>query len=487
MLAQRRLELEVDMLETLAWNWAIDGWIVLAAVFCAVAASVLGNFLVLRRMSMLGDAISHAVLPGLAAAFFISESRNSLPMVVGAVVVGVLTAFFTQWIHRVGRVDEGASMGVVFTSLFALGLLMIVQAADNVDLDPGCVLYGAIELTPFNKTELWGYRIPTAVLTLGCVAIINCAFVALFYKELKLASFDPALATALGFNAGLMHYLLMVLVAVTAVASFESVGNVLVVAMFVVPPAAAALLTLRLPVMILLSVVIASFSAVGGHLAAILVPAQFGLESTTTASMMAVVTGVVLALAALFSPQQGIVVRIVRRQLLAFSILADDIVALLFRLEEQPAGMNLPDRSETTGVQRLSELLLSGRLSTKLIVRRLVARGEIQPSGDGLTLTDSGRARAQNLVRSHRLWEQYLQEHAGVSPSRVHAPAERMEHFTDLQLRDRLNAETNAPSLDPHGRPIPGERESKRNPDPAKKSNSDGGDLSKRESRKRGG
>ncbi|GAB5402341.1 MAG: iron chelate uptake ABC transporter family permease subunit [Aureliella sp.] len=445
------------MLETLAWNWSIDGWIVAAAVLCAVAASVLGNFLVLRRMSMLGDAISHAVLPGLAAAFFISESRNSLPMVIGAVIVGVMTAFFTQWIHRVGRVDEGASMGVVFTSLFAVGLLMIVQAADNVDLDPDCVLYGAIELTPFSKTALWGYRIPTAVITLGVVALINCTFVAVFYKELKVSSFDPALSTALGFHAGIMHYLLMILVAVTAVASFESVGNVLVVAMFVVPPAAASLLTRRLPIMILLSVVIAASSAVVGHISAILVPAQFGFESTTTASMMAVVAGLVLAAAALFGPQQGIFARLLRRQLLSFQIVADDIVALLFRLEEHPQTQTAS--SEVINVQRLSQLLLSGPLLTRLMARRLISRGEVVSDGEHLSLTNTGRARAQNIVRSHRLWEQYLQEHAGVASDRVHRPAERMEHFTDVQLRDRLNAETNAPQQDPHGKPIPGEHE----------------------------
>ena len=118
------------------WSWNIDGWIVLAGVLCAVAASLPGNFLLLRRMSLLGDAISHAVLPGLAVAFLISNSRSGIPMYLGAVVTGLLTALFTEWIRNFGDVDEGASMGVVFTTLFALGLVMIVQAADHVDLDP---------------------------------------------------------------------------------------------------------------------------------------------------------------------------------------------------------------------------------------------------------------------------------------------------------------------------------------------------------------
>ncbi|HBE68838.1 MAG TPA: iron ABC transporter [Planctomycetaceae bacterium] len=467
----------MDLLETLAWRWDLDGWIVLAAVLCALAASLLGNFLVLRRMSMLGDAISHAVLPGLAVAFFVSESRNSLPMFVGAVIVGTLTAFFTQWIHRVGRVDEGASMGVVFTSLFALGLLLIVQAADNVDLDPGCVLYGSIELTPFHKVGFFGWEVPAAVRTLGVVTCINLLFVGVFYKELKIASFDPALATSLGFNSAFIHYLLMVLVAVTAVASFESVGNVLVVAMFVVPPATAALLTRRLSIMILLSGVVAVCSACLGHVAAILVPAQFGFESTTTAGMMAVMTGIFLSIAALFSPSHGILVRFVRRKFLSLRILGDDIVALLYRFEEPDRrdaatlghAANVARRSPTNagtdaGVQELPmhelrRLLLCGQTSLMIAAQRLRARGELRITNSQFALTDAGRARAQNLVRSHRLWEQYLREHAGVPASRVHGVAEQIEHFTDQELRERLDAETNEPAVDPHGRPIPSERD----------------------------
>ena len=221
------------------WDWSLDGWIVAAGVLSAVACALVGNFLVLRRMSMLGDAISHAVLPGLAAAFLITGSRDSLGMFLGAAVVGVLTAVLTEWIRGFGKVDEGAAMGVVFTGLFALGLIMIVQAADRVDLDPSCVLYGAIEATPLDRINVFGYDVPRVVVTLSAVLVVNLLAVVLFFKELKISAFDPALAKSLGINATLMHYLLMTLVAVTAVASFESVGNILVVAMFVVPPAAA--------------------------------------------------------------------------------------------------------------------------------------------------------------------------------------------------------------------------------------------------------
>jgi len=434
-----------------SWIWSLDGWIVAAGVLAAVSASLLGNFLILRRMSMLGDAITHAILPGLAIAFFVSDSRSSWPMFVGAVLVGVLTAFFTEWIRGIGKVDEGASMGVVFTSLFALGLVLIVQAADHVDLDPDCVLYGAIELTPLDLVTVAGIDISRAVLILSIVTLINLAFVLLFYKELKLCSFDAALATTTGFHAGLIHYLLMTLVAVTAVASFESVGNILVVAMFVVPPAAAYLLTDRLPLMILLSAVIGSVAAVAGHLGALTIPAAFGFQSTTTAGMMAVSAGALLFLALMFAPRHGVLVKFVRQRLLSWQILADDVLALLYRIEER-ADETMAD------YRTLQSILLTGPLPLALVLRRLRQRGLVEQQGTTWHLTPDGQQNAVELVRSHRLWEYYLASHAGLEPDRLHAKAERYEHFTDPSLRAQLDVETQTPTTDPHGQPIPSEK-----------------------------
>ncbi len=432
------------------WSWTLDGWIVAAGMLCAVSAALLGNFLVLRKMSMLGDAISHAILPGLAAAFFLSGSRNSLPMFLGAVIVGVLTALFTEWIRGSGSVDEGASMGVVFTSLFALGLVMIVQAADHVDLDPGCVLYGAIELTPLDTWTIAGRAIPRVVVVLSVVLAINLLFVVLFLKELKLSSFDPSLATTTGFHAGVMHYMLMTLVAVTAVASFESVGNILVVAMFVVPPAAAYMMTDRLTTMIGLSVVLAAAAAVLGHIGAIIVPTWFGYRSTNTAGMMAVAAGAIYLLAALLAPRHGVCVRMVRHRVLAWGILVQDVLALLYRIEERGEETK-PSQSN------LQDILLSGTGSTWAVLSFYRLRGCIRSIKDGYRLTDRGKEKAVELVRSHRLWEQYLVSQAGVPAERIHDEAERLEHFTDRELRERLDEETATPQIDPHGRPIPPE------------------------------
>lgn len=451
----------------MTWNWQLDGWIVVAGVLCAVASALVGNFLVLRRLSMLGDAVSHAVLPGLAVAFFISNSRSSFPMFLGAVIVGVLTALFTEWIRGVGKVDESASMGVVFTSLFAAGLIMIVQAADKVDLDAGCVLYGAIELTPLDTVSPLGLTVPRAVLVLGVVTIVNLLFVLVFFKELKLTAFDPALATSMGFSAKFMHYALMVLVAVTAVASFESVGNVLVVAMFIVPPATAYLLTDRLALMIVLSTMIAAVGAVSGHVAAVIIPTWFGYHSTTTAGMMAVMAGVLFMLALLFAPRQGIVVKYVRRQVLSLSILADDIVGLLYRRRERLVEKRRPDASGSSQDSEISvqgktiaTQLLASRSAVAIAIARLKLQGQLQRVDGGYDLTEAGMQRAQHLIRSHRLWEQYLVSEADMDATRIHDKAERFEHFTDRPMQQDLDDQTQHPETDPHGRIIPRGEES---------------------------
>jgi manganese/zinc/iron transport system permease protein len=305
--------------------FSIDTWIVVVGILAAVACALLGNFLVLRKMSMMGDAISHAVLPGLAVAFLITGARASLTMFIGAAVVGILTAVFTQWVSRFGKVDEGASMGIVFTTLFALGLLLIVQAADHVDLDAGCVLYGAIELTPLDvawRPHLFGYdwAVPRAVLVLAPVCVVNLLFVLLFFKELRISSFDSELATTMGIHANLMHYMLMTLVAITTVAAFEAVGSIIVIAMLIVPAATAHLLTDRLDRMVWIGAALAALAAVLGHVSALLLPGWIGIDpqvvdatSTSTSGMMAVMAGLIFAVVLFCAPRYGILIKQFRR------------------------------------------------------------------------------------------------------------------------------------------------------------------------------
>jgi manganese/zinc/iron transport system permease protein len=247
-----------------------------------------------------------------------------------------------------------------------------------------------------------------------------------------------------------MHYGLMVVVAVTAVASFELVGNILVVAMLVVPPATAYLLTARLGPMIGLSVLLAAISAVAGHFAAMIAPDWFGYRSTTVAGMMASCAGALLMLAVLFSPREGIVFRWIRHQSLGWRILADDVIALLYRMEERDPRT----RPDMAGI---GTILIARPFSLRVVLHWLRWRNQVGVESDGYRLLPAGVHRARRLVRSHRLWEQYLASYASLDAERLHGYAEQWEHFTDERLRERLSAATDAPTVDPHGRPIPEE------------------------------
>lgn len=440
-----------ESLPPFQFYWELDDWIILAGILCAASASLLGSFLVLRRMSMLGDAISHAVLPGLAAAFLLTGSRQSSLMFIGAIVVGVLTSWLTQWTKQIGKVDEGAAIGVVFTGLFALGLVMIVRSADTVDLDPGCVLYGSIELTPLDRYRIGSWEIPRAVLTMAFVLVVNVVFVVTCYRQLKITSFDPALADSLGISSKVMHYLLAALVAMTAVASFESVGNILVVAMLIVPPAAAALLTERLSRMLVVSVVLGIVATIAGHFGAITVPRLWGYSSVSTAGGMTIAAGALLILTILFAPKTGLLSSVGKKWLWGVRVNGEDILALLYRQEERgEAGAT---------AESLSKQLLLPRRNLWFYRWLLGIRNYVRVEKSDWKLTEKGRMAAQDLVRSHRLWENYFASEVGLTNEQLHPPAERLEHFTGSQIRKQLFEHGPSQEVDPHGKPIPPERD----------------------------
>lgn len=252
-----------------AWLTADDLWTMATAVLASVACGLVGCFLVLRRLSMLGDTISHAVLPGIAGAFLLTGTRDVLPMLLGATVVGVATALLSSGLDRWARVDRDAAMGVTFTTFFAMGVVMISLAARQVDLDPGCVLYGLLEFVPFDTITLAGMQVPRAAAWLGTALVVDAVLVVAFLKELRACSFDPAHAASLGLRVGLVHMGVMAAVAANTVVAFEAVGSILVVAMLVAPGATARLWTDRLTPMLWLACAIAASTAVVGYLAAL--------------------------------------------------------------------------------------------------------------------------------------------------------------------------------------------------------------------------
>jgi manganese/zinc/iron transport system permease protein len=239
-------------------------WIIVTGSLVAVTCGLLGSFLILRKMAMVGDAISHAVLPGIAIAFLLAGTRSSIPMLIGAAAFGMLCTVLIELFHKKAKLQEDASIGISFTWLFAIGVILITYFASSVDLDQECVLYGEIAFVSFETL----YNIPTAVWLLGGMLLLVLLFIAVGYKGLYLTTFDPHYAATIGVSVALWHYLLMGAVSFTTVLSFESVGAILVVAFLVVPGASAYLLTGNLRSMLLLSALFGIIASVSGYYAA---------------------------------------------------------------------------------------------------------------------------------------------------------------------------------------------------------------------------
>ena len=462
---------------TASFSWLIDDWgkldtwIVITGALAAMACAIPGSFLVLRRQSMMGDALTHTVLPGIVAAFLLShylktsgwistdpadphkafDATSYTFMFGGALLTGVLTAILTEWVSRRGGVENSAALGVVYTSMFAVGLLTIRLAADSVHIDPDCVLYGNLE-------SVWGGsgQVPRAAWVSGGCLVFNIAMAGCFFKELRISTFDPALATTLGINATLIDYALMGVTAATAVAAFESVGNILVIAMLIVPAATAHLLTDRLWVMLLLAAIVAASSAAIGHVMALSLPpvlmAPFAEQpllsgvpidslDASTSGMMAAAAGGLFVAALFLAPRHGVLVRIGHRFRLSIRISAEDLLGTLYRQDETSRDTPLP-----TGRRTFAQRYAAWRLRRQRLV--------LHSSGQ-LELTAAGRHAARKLIRAHRLWESYMARHFDVPADHLHETAHKVEHYLDPELRDQLAHELDTPDTDPHGREIP--------------------------------
>ncbi len=267
-------------------------WIVLTGALVAVASGLLGSFLLLRRMALIGDAISHAVLPGIVLAFLFSGNLHSLPTVLGAAAVGLLSTIGIEALHRRGGLPGDASMGLVFTFLFAVGVIGVSSLGGNADLDQECVLYGELAFIGFEE-RLLGMPTSTTILLANLLLVLGVLGVG--YRGLFLTTFDAGYAAAIGISTAFWHYLLMGLVSVTTVVSFEAVGAILVVAFLIGPAAIGHLLTDKLPWLLTWAAVSGVFASLGGYALAALLDAN-------VAGAMTAVLGFEFLLAFLFGP-----------------------------------------------------------------------------------------------------------------------------------------------------------------------------------------
>lgn len=288
---------------------------ILIGTLAAVACALPGNFLILRRQALIGDAISHVVLPGIVVAFLITGVVAAIPMLIGAAGAAIVAVILIEAVKRLGRIEPGAAMGVVFTTLFAGGVLLLEQSdTSNVHLDVEHALMGNLESLIWFQAEGWQSLLDPVALAalppeLGRIAVV-CAIVAVltafFWRRLKIATFDEGFAQALGIPTAALGFGLVITAAVAAVAAFDAVGSIIVIAMFICPPAAARLMTNRLEAQIGWSVAFAVLSAVLGYVFAGYGPLWFGGQhAVSAAGMIATVSGLVLGVACLYGPHRA--------------------------------------------------------------------------------------------------------------------------------------------------------------------------------------
>ena len=304
---------------------SIDLPAMLVAVLSATSCGLLGNFLVLRRQALIGDAISHVALPGIVAGFLIAGTIATLPLMLGAMVAAVIAAGLIEIIRRAGKLEAGAAMGVVFTTMFAGGIVLLEQTgASNAHIDAEHALYGNLESTLWLGVNSWADAItwnalaelPRQLVTLLGVTFAIALMITAFFKELKVTTFDPGLAASLGLPVRTISTVLIVVVARSAVAAFEAVGSILVIAMFICPAATARMLTDNLARQLWLSVLVAAIAGIGGYLLAAFGPQIWGdTDSLSAAGMIAVVAGGLQTAAMLAAPRYGIIPRALRSRI----------------------------------------------------------------------------------------------------------------------------------------------------------------------------
>ncbi len=357
--------------------------IVIAGVLVATACALLGSFLVLRRMSMMADAISHAILPGLVAGFFLAKGPNLLAGFIGAALAALVTVSLVEAIQKSGRVGNDSAIGIVFPAMFALGTVIVSRYFANVHLDADAILYGNIEFAAQDTLIVNGVSLgPQSFWVMGSLLVMNFLFITLFYKELKLATFDPGLAATLGFSPHLIHYGLMVVVSLTAVGAFTAVGAVLTVALMIVPAATAYLLTHTLKVMIGLAALVGALSAVGGYIVAVIL-------DTSIAGAITTVAGFLFLLAMIFSPSQGMVARVIqlRQQRLYFA--TENLVIHLLQHENTNAA-----ESESRIGHLSSELRWKPGFARRVVQNAIQKEFVLRTNGH-LALTEKGREFAE--------------------------------------------------------------------------------------------
>ncbi len=419
-----------ELLQILQSEWAIRAMI--ASSLVGTMCGVLGCFIVLRNMALIGDALSHAILPGVVFAFVILGGYSALGFFAGSVIAGLVAAVAITWIQQNVKTKNDAAIGIVFTAMFGIGVMGIsaISQQEGVHLDLKDFLFGNI--LGVSNEDLYITAATTVYVLLSVVV---------FYRYLFISTFQSVIAETMGINTTVIHYFLMLLLSFAVVASLQTVGVILVVAMLITPASTALLLSNKLNKVIVLAGIIGLVSAVLGFVLAVQLETTPGPAMTVTATLL-------YLLAVFFAPERGLLFRYFQKRKLKTKIQLEDTLKQAIRLHERGA-LTFDQLHQRLG---FSKAILRQHLQT------LSGKRYFDLSNNTITITPTGTEMANRLVRAHRLWETYLVQQAGMTEDQIHEEAEKYEHLLTDEILDEVDRELGYPTTDPHGSPIPSNR-----------------------------
>lgn len=414
-----------ELIHTLSQEWAIRALV--ASSMVGVMCGIIGCFIVLRNMSLIGDAIAHAILPGVVIAF-VTVGYSTIGFFIGSTIAGLFTAVAITWIQHNVKTKNDAAIGIIFTVMFSLGVIGISEVSSHkgVHLDLKDFLFGTV-LGVSNED----------IMLTGIVMVYVIISVILFYRYLFITTFQPTIAATMGISVKMIHYFLMLLLSFAVVSSLRTVGVILVVAMLITPAATALLISDKLKNVLIISAVIGLLSAVFGLVGAIIL-------ETTPGPAMCVMATIFYFLTVIFSPKKGMIAKFVRLNQQRAKVEQEDIIKQTFKQAEG-----------TTTLAALSGKLSLSTAKIKKHFNKLSTEGIVSMDGQSISLTAKGIQQGNELVRAHRLWESFLVDKAGMSEAEIHEDAERVEHLLTREEIDDLDRRLGYPKQDPHGSPIP--------------------------------
>jgi len=404
--------------------------VLLAGSLVSTTCGALGCFIILRRMAFLGDALAHSMLAGVTAGYLLMKlvfksEANAPAMLIGSLVAGFVTAALIGWVSRVSRVKEDATIGIMYTGIFAFGGLLASLFSKYIHVDLLHFITGNV--LAVEMADLW---------MVAGVAVVVWAVIILFFRQLQLTSFDPVMAASIGVPVALIDHLLTGCTSLAVVSGVNVVGVILVVGLLVTPAATAYLLSDRLHRMIVLAALFGWTSFLLGYFAAVYINVAPG-------SSIVVASTLQFLLVLTVAPRYGLLADWWRRRSMVGQPLLEDVLGWMTRAKWSPVSLH----DILQGVKAPAE-------SLKRALRQLENQGLLERHEGNYALTSAGQREALRLVRSHRLWEAYL-EHVGTPAQEIHADAHKLEHVHDEAAVDYLDDKLGHPILDPHGEVIP--------------------------------